>query len=146
MSLQFDETMAGTVATAQGPRAFSFHVRAFSDASGVFGGAERMALTGSATLEGVAEAAPLLDGSSLEIGIPYHDYLRYQVAFEGRDGARYRFVGQKTVRLLRIVRTMTTLHGQLFRDGVEIGSGTLRFDLKTLPRFLSTWRFRPSRR
>jgi len=146
MPLQFDETMAGTVSTPDGPRAFSFTIRASSDAWVVFGGVEQMTLTGTASLEGVVDDAPLLDGSSLEIGIPLHDYLRYQVAFDGPDGARYRFVGQKTVRLLRLPSTMTTLHGQLFRDGVELGSGTLRFDLKTLPRFLSTWRFWPSKR
>lgn len=146
MPLQFDETMAGTVSSPEGPKAFSFRIRASSNARGVFGGVEQMALTGTASLEGVVDGAPILEGSSLEIGIPFHNYLRYQVAFEGPDGARYRFVGQKTVRLLRVVRTMTTLHGQLFRDGMEVGAGTLRFDLKTLPWFLSTWRFWPSGR
>ena len=146
MPVQFEETMAGTISTPEGPRAFSFRVQAASDAWMVFGWVELMTLTGTASLQGVVTDAPLLRGSNLEIGIPFHDYLRYQVAFEGPDGERYRYVGQKTVRPWRLVSTMTTLRGQLFRDGVEVGAGTLRFDLKTLPRFLASWRFRPARR
>ncbi len=140
MGLHFEETMSGTVRLPEGERRFSFSASADSDTAFAFGGRAPMRLSGTATLEGVVTDAPLLEGSSLDIGIPLHDYLRYQVTFEDAEGRRYRFFGQKTVRLLRLPQTMTTLHGQLFRDGAELGPATLTFDFEDLPRFLSTWR------
>ena len=140
MGLQFKETMSGTVRLPEGDTRFSFVVTARSDTVFAFGGWAPMDLTGTASLEGVVTDAPLLEGSSLEIGIPLHDYLRYQVTFEDGEGRRYRYFGQKTVRVWNLPKTMTTLHGHLFRDGSELGPATLRFDLKDLPSFLSTWR------
>ena len=140
MGLHFKETMAGTVRLPEGKKRFEFTVHANSDTVFAFGGWAPMDLTGTVTLEGVVTDAPVLEGSSLEIGIPLHDYLRYQVTFEDADGRRYRFFGQKTVRLLRLPKTMTTLHGHLFRDGTELGPATLLFDMKDLAPFLATWR------
>jgi hypothetical protein len=140
MGLHFEETMAGTVRLPEGERRFSFSASADSDRALAFGGRAPLRLTGTATLEGVVTDAPLQEGSSLDIGIPLHDYLRYQVTFEDAEGRRYRFFGQKTVRMLKLPKTMTTLHGHLFRDGAELGPATLTFDLKDLPRFLSSWR------
>jgi hypothetical protein len=140
MGLHFQETMAGTVRMPEGERSFQFTANADSDSIFALGGWAPMRLTGTATLEGVVTDAPLQEGSSLEIGIPLHDYLRYQVTFEDAEGRRYRFFGQKTVRLRNLPQTMTTLHGHLFRDGAELGPATLTFDLKDLPSFLTTWR------
>ncbi|MFH2006134.1 MAG: hypothetical protein ABI333_06075 [bacterium] len=140
MGLQFKETMAGRVTTAQGDQDFSFSAYADSKTLFAFGGWSPMNLTGTASLEGVVEGAPLLPGSYLEIGVPLHRYLRYQVSFEDGEGHVYRFFGQKTVRVLDLPKTMTTLEGRLFRDGDELGPATLWFSLLDLPRFLATWR------
>ncbi len=140
MGLHFIETMAGTVRMPEGDRRFAFTASADSPTVFAFGGWTPMTLSGTATLEGVVDDAPMLEGSSLEIGIPLHDYLRYQVTFEDGEGRRYRFFGQKTVSVWNLPKTMTTLHGHLFRDGSELGPATLRFDLKDLASFLATWR------
>ncbi len=140
MGFHFNETMSGTVITPEGERQFSFDAIADTDALTVFAAWAPMTLTGTATLEGVAEAVPILEGSYLEIGIPLHRHLRYQVNFADGDGHQYRYYGQKTVSLLNIPKTMTTLEGRLYKDGQELGPGTLRFSLLELPRFLASWR------
>jgi len=140
MGLQFKETMAGFVNTPDGERQFAFTVLADSAALTNFGGWAPMSLTGTATLEGVVEDAEVLPGSYLEIGVPLHRYLRYQVSFLDGQGSVYHYFGQKTVRLLSLAKTMTTLEGRLFKDGEELGPGTLRFNLLDLPGFLASWR------
>ena len=140
MGLHFEETMSGFVTAPEGERAFSFTVNANTSALTAFGGWAPMSLTGKATLEGVVEGAEVLPGSYLEIGVPLHRYLRYQVNFEDAEGHVYRYFGQKTVRLLDIPKTMTTLEGRLFKDGEEVGPGTLLFSFMDLPGFLASWR------
>lgn len=140
MGLHFDETMAGVVTTPEGDRSFSFTVSADSPALLAFGGWAPMTLTGKATLEGVVEGAEVLPGSYLEIGVPLHRYLRYQVNFADHEGHVYRYFGEKTVRWLNLPKTMTTLVGRLFKDGDEVGPGTLQFSLLDLPSFLTSWR------
>lgn len=146
MRVRFNETMAGTVKTPEGERKFSFSARASSDTVKAMTGWAPLALDGTASLGGVAEDTPLLPGSQLEIGLPLHRYLRYQVHFRSPDGNEYRFFGEKTVRLRRAAKTMTTLPGTLFKDGVEWGTGTLRFAFTDLPRFLASFRVARRRR
>ena len=136
MRLHFDETMTGTVSTPDGARHFEFTGRADAPSPLAMVGWVPFKLEGTASLEGAAENAPLLPGSVLEIGLPLHRHLRYQVHFRDRAGNLYRFFGQKTVYLLALPRTMTTLEGTVFRNGAELGPATLRFDLKELPKFL----------
>ncbi len=140
MGLHFEETMSGVVTTPEGERQFSFSVSADTRALLAFGGWAPMNLTGKADLEGVVEGAEVLPGSYLEIGVPLHRYLRYQVSFEDEDAHVYRYFGEKTVRLLNIPKTMTTLVGRLFKDGEEVGPATLRFSLLDLPGFMASWR------
>jgi len=106
-------------------------------------GWEPLRLEGTAYLEGVVPRAPLLPGSQLEIGLPLHRFLRYQVHFRDPDGNQYRFFGQKTVRFLHLPRTMTTLAGRLFRNGADLGAATLRFGLWDLPCFLGSFSLAP---
>lgn len=136
MRLCFDETMAGTVTTPVGERRFEFSAKAGAGSPLAMLGWGKLELEGTASLEGVVEDTPLLPGSNLEIGLPLHRYLRYQVHFRDRGGNLYRFFGQKTVFLLALPRTMTTLEGTLYKNGAELGPATLRFDLKELPKFL----------
>ncbi len=140
MPLRFDETMSGEVAAREGSRHFEFTARAVSDSLLAIVGWRPLVLEGTATLEGAAERAELLPGSRLEIGLPLHRYLRYQVHFRGPAGDLYRFFGEKTVSPLRPLRTMTTLEGRLFRNGAEVGRATLRFKLRDLPAFLGSFR------
>jgi hypothetical protein len=141
MRLHFDETMSGEVrlkSPAELRRRFVFSGRAESDSALALVGWAPLALTGTATLEGVVENAPLLPESRVEIGLPLHRFLRYQVHF--RAGADiYRFFGQKTVEVLHLPRTMTTLDGALFKNGDEVGPATLLFDLKDLPHFVRSF-------
>ena len=136
MRLRFNETMAGTVTTPDGERRFKFTATAGACSPLAMLGWGKLDLQGTASLEGTVLDAPLLPGSVLEIGLPLHRYLRYQTHFRDPSGNLYRFFGQKTVFLLALPRTMTTLQGTLFKNGAELGPATLRFDLKELPRFL----------
>jgi len=140
MGLHFEETMSGFVTAPERDRDFSFTVNADTTSLLAFGGWTPMTLTGTATLDGVVEGAEILPGSYLEIGVPLHRYLRYQVSFADAEGHVYRYFGQKTVRLLDLPGTMTTLEGRLFKDGSEVGPGTLRFNLGDLPAFLASCR------
>jgi hypothetical protein len=135
MRLHFDETMAGTVTTPDGERKFKFTVMADASPLAMLGWG-KFQLEGTASLEGTVLDAPLLPGSVLEIGLPLHRYLKYQVHFRDPAGNLYRYFGQKTVFLLALPRTMTTLQGTLFKNGAELGPATLRFNLKELPKFL----------
>jgi len=136
MRLHFDETMAGTVSTPEGERRFEFTAKAGAGSPLAMLGWGKFELAGTASLEGAVLEAQLLPGSVLEIGLPLHRYLRYQAHFRDPQGNLYRFFGQKTVFLLALPRTMTTLQGTLFKNGAELGPATLRFDLKELPKFL----------
>lgn len=139
MRLHFDETMAGTVRTPGGERRFAFTGRADAASPLAMVGWAPFRLEGTASLQGAVEDAPLLPGSQLEIGLPLHRHLRYQVHFRDGEGNQYRFFGQKTVYLLQLPRTMTTLEGTVFRNGAELGPATLRFDLKELPKLLRSF-------
>ncbi|HEY3354035.1 MAG TPA: hypothetical protein VGQ83_12355 [Polyangia bacterium] len=141
MALRFQETMAGTVATAEGPREFLFTATASCGSALALLGWAPLHLEGTATLEGVVDGATLLPGSQLEIGPPLHRFLRYQVHFRDPRGNVYRFFGQKTVFVLRLRRTMTTLVGRLYRNGADVGEATLRFALRDLPQLIGSFRF-----
>lgn len=140
MSVRFIETMTGTLDTPEGERCMSFSCRAESPTIGAMVGWAPLTLEGTASLNGISDESPLLEGSQLEIGLPFHRHLRYQLHFRSVEGNEYRFFGQKTVRLLRPLKTMTTLPGTLFRDGIEWGHGNLHFSLTDLPGFLASFR------
>ncbi|MCD6498040.1 MAG: hypothetical protein J7M25_07020 [Deltaproteobacteria bacterium] len=142
MALHFDETMIGTVEAPQGTKAFSFIISADSPSLSALGGWGAMTLTGVATIEGIVQDAPLLAGSSLEIGLPFHRYLKYQLAFRDNSGETWRFFGQKTPTFQHPFRSMTTLRGELFRNGRRLGAATVHFRFLDLPRFLASWRLK----
>ena len=140
MGLHFEETMAGVVTTPHSDRHFSFTINADSPTVFSLGGWAPLKLTGTANLESVVEDAALLPGSTLEIGIPFHRYLKYTVFFRDPEGRTYRFFGQKTVLLRNLAKTMTTLTGRLFKDGEEVGPAVLTFKLGDLGKFLASFR------
>ncbi len=140
MPIHFDETMAGQVNTPDGPRDFSFTVSV--DGASFLGawGRDFLRLTGTAHLQGVAQAAPLLEGSYLRIGLPFRRNLIYQLAFEDAEGHSYRFFGQKKIRYLIFPLTIRKLKGTLYRDGESVGDATLLFSFRTLPAFVGSFR------
>jgi hypothetical protein len=138
MGLSFRETMWGSVETRRGGRRFRFVARATSGTLAAGAGWGPLWLAGTARVG--RSGAALGPGSSLEIGLPFRRLLRYHVQFTDAAGHRWRFFGRKDVRLSRPWRTLTTLRGVLFRDGVEVGPAELRFRFRDLARFLASWR------
>ena len=128
MKLRFKEAMWGK--TEDGRR-FGFALTAEAPTLGAVALSERLSIEGEASLEGAAEASPL--SGTLRIGLPWRRVLEYDFSFRGADGATYRYSGQKRVRLLRFLRTMTTLVGTLYRDGEALGGATATFALRDLP-------------
>ncbi|MFO0564148.1 MAG: hypothetical protein U0263_00720 [Polyangiaceae bacterium] len=96
-------------------------------------------LSGKLHAEGLSDEAPT--SGTLEVQ-PLSRRIGYDLSFRADDGRRYRFVGQKTLRLGRLARSMTTLPGEVLdEDGKAIGDALLYFDLRNdlLP-FLATFR------
>jgi len=94
-------------------------------------------IQGQVTMEGVAEAAAL--EGTLRIDPLISRELVYDFTFQA-GGARYRFLGKKTVRFLDPVASMTTLVGRVERDGIAFADVDSRFNLVELPAFLGSWR------
>lgn len=97
-------------------------------------------MTGRVSLPGIADD-PRACGT-LQIAPLRRRRLRYRLAFRAMDGRQLRLDGWKTVRLLRPLRSMTTLPATLYEDDSVLGEALLAFDLRDLPRFLATFRYR----
>jgi len=138
---QFDETMAGKVTLTgaefpAGERDLVLTLRASVPHLGDYLRDGRTTLTGTATLEGLAESVPL--HGSLWIW-PHRQIVRYELDFPVA-GQQLRLAGQKDVRLLDFRRTMSTLPARLYDEsGREVGHGTLLFDWADLPSFLRSF-------
>lgn len=144
VSVRFAETMAGTWHRAGTPegveRLFRFSVSAEAP------DLTRFLADGAVELDGLLEAGGLASSRPCRGRLHIKPFssprtLRYQLSFEGDDGHRYRFEGEKTLDLLHLVRTMTTLPGQVLDAGGDpVGTCLLRFDLRgDLLSFLSSW-------
>ncbi len=140
MRLTFRETMSGWVETPDGHKSFSFSIEAASPRARAIAGWSPMGLQGRASLDGVVEEAEILPGAFLWVGLPFHRVLRYHLSFRDPQGRLWRFHGTKDVRLTSPLRSMTTLRGLLFRNGVPYGKAELKFRLETLPAFLRSFR------
>lgn len=100
-------------------------------------------LAGRVVVEGVADD-PGATGT-LQIAPLRRRRLRYQLSFHGTDGRQLRLDGWKSVNLLRPIHSMTTLPVTLYDDrGGVVGEAVLRFDIRSLPRFLAGFRYRRS--
>lgn len=136
----FRETMSGTYRRDDGverPMRFTVTAKAGSLLSHLVDRKARLA--GDVTMDGFATAQPL-DGE-LTIDPLLKKIIRYEFTFTGDDKQRYRFVGQKDVKLLDPVRSMTTLPAEvLAADGTRVATASLTFDTRDLPRFLGSWR------
>jgi hypothetical protein len=138
---QFDETMAGKVTLTgddfpSGERDLLLKLRASVPRLHDYLRDGRTTLTGSATLEGLVESAPLT--GSLWIW-PHRQIVRYELYFPVGN-QRLRLSGQKDVRLFDFRHTMSTLPARLYDEsGREVGHGTVLFDWADLPSFLRSF-------
>ena len=131
--------MAGTLVREGGERQpMTFTVRARASGPAAFWSGSPVRLEGDVTVGGVARGAPTTGTLMIR---PLGDReLSYDLAFLGDDQATYRFAGTKNLTLLRLVHSMTTLRGTLYRESEPFGSATLTFALQDLPRFLASFR------
>jgi hypothetical protein len=142
MRLVFGETMHGTwsesrAAGRQGR--FDFTCEVETDDVATFLRTRGARITGTVTMEGVTDGAPL-DGTMRIDPVPGREIV-YDFTFRA-DGSRFRFLGRKDLRLRDLAWTLTTMKGQLPRDGVTVGDAVSRFRLHELPAFLGSFRLR----
>jgi len=129
--LGFSEIMRGTWTPADdtGRQVFEFDVRANADRAGAFLTDGRLALTGQVRAGGLTEGAPATGEMALQPWVRRR--VGYRLAFTGDDGQAYTFEGQKQIRARHLVRSWTTLPGEMRSAGGHvIGRALLRFDLR----------------
>lgn len=131
MGFEFRETMSGTYHTLERPGdelPMSITVRAEVTSLRKFLLDPTAEITGEVDAQGLADHRALR--GTLEINPVLRRRLVYDFRFNDNDGAECRFHGEKELEALRLVSTMTTLPGTLFRDDREVGRALLRFHLR----------------
>lgn len=139
MNVVFKETMSGTWVAPDGgqaPMVFTTYVRAKSPLAFLNGDA--MALDGTITVGGIARDAPMT--GTLEVKVLTAGEMVYSLEFAGKDGAKYSFSGKKDVELGHPISGMITLRGTLYRGDAAIGTATVTFSLRDIPKFLASFR------
>jgi hypothetical protein len=139
---EFCETMGGSFRLAGEPldRAMSFTIRARSFTWASFLSRPEVDIEGEVDAEGFADHRYLRGTLGMD---PIRTRtLPYAFRFTANDGAAYAFAGKKTIRVGRLVESMTVLPGAILdAAGKGVGSALLRFDLKhDLGRFLHSFR------
>jgi len=135
----FDQNIYGTyreVKTTGNSGRFSFSCRAEADLLR-FAQERSTRLTGTVSMEGVVEDAPM-EGTLL-IDPLQGKKLIYDFTFT-KGKSRYRYLGRNTVRFLDPFTSMTTLAGNLERDGVTLADVNSRFNVLELPKSLLSFR------
>ncbi|NMC69963.1 MAG: NAD(P)-dependent oxidoreductase [Myxococcales bacterium] len=85
-------------------------------------------LHGTLFAEDLADGVPL--AGTLEFSLLSRRRLVYDFEFAGRDGATFRFHGQRRFDPLRPLESLRVLHGRIVApDGRELGTVTATFDL-----------------
>ncbi|MEB2310738.1 MAG: hypothetical protein OZ921_10050 [Sorangiineae bacterium] len=126
----FSETMRGTWTPTDGSGRrvcwFSVDADATDAAAYVKGGV--MQLDGSFFAEGLAENVPVK--GTLEVQL-LRRRIAYRLEFTGADGKPYRYLGEKTLGLMRPLHGLTTLPAELTdAHGARIGTSLTRFDAR----------------
>ena len=145
VGFEFSETMSGTYHTLERPAdelPMSITVRAEVHDM------KRFLLDPTAEISGEVDAQGLADHKALRGTLEINPLLRrrlvYDFRFADNDGKDCRFHGEKEIEALRIVSTMTTLPGTIFREDREVGRAILRFHVRAdLLRMVRS--FRPRR-
>lgn len=143
IGFEFHETMSGSyrlAGSAERDRAMSFTIRARVHSVLRFLRDRLAEIEGEVDLEGYADHRAMR--GTLEIDPLLGKKLVYAFAFEDNDGQKRRFVGKKSVELLHLLETMTTLPGAILDDGGHtLGSAMLRFDARSdLVKWLRSFR------
>lgn len=137
----FEETMAGTFVSADGVRApMHFTVRATAKGPIAFMSGHPVALEGTVTVGGMVKNVPCSGTLEVQLARLRNKELVYRVDFEGPDGKQLSYYARKNVRLRRLLTTMTTLRGRLYKGADVLGVAELTFDLKHLPGFVGSFR------
>lgn len=133
MGFRFDETMSGTMERVDRPGEsvpFSFTVQAHAASSLRWLRDGKATLTGTVEAPGLAAAAPC--EGTLTMRPLIARFLRYELTFPGDDGKRYRFSGQKDIRYTDLLRTWTTLPGEISDEsGRLVARCQTRFDYRS---------------
>jgi choline dehydrogenase-like flavoprotein len=128
----FKETMSGTcklAGDADRSRKIVFTVTARSARMGEFLRRRVVNIEGTIDVEGLATAQPL--SGTLGMDVILTRRIPYDFSFSGDDGRRYRFAGEKTVRALSLLQSMSRLPAALLGEGGEaVAEAELWFDLK----------------
>jgi len=143
VGFEFDETMSGSYSRLDEPQrqlSISFTIRARSRHARAFVRRRVVDIEGVVDAEGLATAQPLRGTLGLDVLLTGR--LPYDFEFSGDDGERYRFAGHKTVRVMRLLKSMTTLPAKIFDDSGEvIATADLLFDAgNDMVEFLKSWR------
>jgi hypothetical protein len=142
LALTFAETMSGTFRLASSPdvaRPISFSLRARAKSLRAFAGTREVAITGEVTADCFGASCPLEGTLGMDVLLTRR--LPYDFAFTADDGRRYRFVGEKRVKLGALKRSMTWLPAKILDDGrAEIATAEVTFDLsRDLVKFLRSF-------
>jgi hypothetical protein len=126
---EFRETMAGSFRLrGERERAMSFTVRARSPRWRAFLARPDVELEGEVDAEGFADHRRLR--GTLGLDMIRTRTMPYAIHFTANDGAAYSFVGEKTLRVSRLVESFTVLPGAILdAGGAAVGQAWLRFDL-----------------
>jgi hypothetical protein len=143
LGFEFKETMTGTYTRAHKPAeslAIRFSLRAVADDALAHLRDHLMKVQGTLEMEGFADEAAC--AGTLYISLPLERIIRYELAFVGNDGLPYRLTGQKDIRLMDFVGSMTTLPARVLdAAGQEVAKLEVRFDVKAdLLTFLASWK------
>ncbi len=128
MGMSFFETMRGELRDRWGrTHPMDFEVRIAAEPIGP------LLATGSARLSGVAHAPPWADRAPLDGTFTLQPFTKrkmtYTFRFHDAEGNPLDFHGEKHLRLGSLATTMTTLYGELRREGELLAKGVLHFDL-----------------
>jgi hypothetical protein len=131
-ALTFRETMSGTMRSTAAPdehRPLSFSLRARSRSLWDFVRTREVAINGELMAEGFGARCPL--SGTLAMDVLLTRRIRYDFAFTADDGRAHRFVGEKTVRLGSLRRSMTWLPGRVLDEAGEVvATAEVTFDLE----------------
>ena len=131
-AFRFSETMSGTCRLAADPdrgRTIVFTLTARSPRIGEFLEHRVATIDGTIDVEGLATRQPL--AGTLGLDVLLKRQIAYDFAFTGDDGAAYRFVGEKNLRVTALLQTISHLPAVLLdARGETVAEAELRFDLR----------------
>jgi hypothetical protein len=138
MMVSFVEQMAGMVRGRDGrERPLDFNIKAEAASTRQF------LLTGRTSLTGIIHAPPWAAEAVVEGTMEMsamHRYVQYTLEFRSRTGEALVLEGRKNPVLQAVLRTMTHMPVVLRqKDGEVLAEGELRFDLRDLLPFASSW-------